>query len=132
MKNYEKQRFQNSLLQMNVWWDEENQIARADGEGIVDEMAAQWVYEQTDSIGQELVGQVDWILDMSRLVKPTAKARKILAKTMALPSIHQYAMVGASVFLRTIANFINAAAGVTNAQHFSSEEEALSWLKSEA
>jgi hypothetical protein len=72
---------------------------------------------------------INWLIDLSRMSKTTSKARKILAEASGHPSIRKYAFVGASVFIRTVANFITAAAGQKNARHFSSEEEALKWIK---
>lgn len=115
-----------------VWWDAENQVIRSYTAGIVDEEVAQWFYKQTVEFGAMFDHKVDWILDMKDVTKPSSKARKILAKAVAHESIRKYAMVGSSVFLRTVTNFILTAAGQTNARNFATDEEALAWIRKEA
>jgi hypothetical protein len=122
MANYKEHR---------VWWDEENRIVRAVGVGVIDEDSARWFLAEIEGMAQEHGDGLDWMLDLSRITKPTAKARRILAQASAHPSIHKYAFVGASAFLRTVARFISAAAGQTNDRRFSTEAEALEWLRAE-
>jgi hypothetical protein len=111
-----------------VWRDEQKEIVRAVGVGLIDEDAARWLLAETERMAQEHGDGLDWLLDLSRITKPTAKARKVLAEASGHPSIRKYAFVGASTFLRTVANFISAAAGQKNTRHFATEEQALKWL----
>ena len=114
-----------------IWWDEEEGIVRACALGILDEQAAEGIHQETIRMAQEHGDQIDWLIDLSRMTKATSKARKILAEASGHPSINKYAFAGASAFIRTVANFISAAAGQKNARHFATEEEALMWLKGE-
>lgn len=112
-----------------VWWDEENHIAWAIGDGPADLEAAEWILAQTERMAAEHGPQVNWLLDLSGITKTTSASRKVLAKSSGHPSIRKYALVGASVFIKTVSNFILAATGQTNARHFSAEAEALAWLR---
>jgi hypothetical protein len=118
-----------SYREHRVWWDEESEVVRAVGLGPIDEDAARWFLAQTERMAQEQGDGLDWLLDLSRITKTTAKARKLIAQACAHPSIHKYAMVGASTFLRTVANFISAAAGQTNNRHFATEADAWEWIQ---
>jgi hypothetical protein len=70
---------------------------------------------------------VHWLIDLSQMTKATAKARRILVEASGHPSVNRYAFAGASVFMRTVANFIATAAGQKNATHFATEDETLGW-----
>jgi len=114
-----------------VWWDEELGIARAKAFGVIDEEIAGRIKAATDRLVKEHPGKIDWLVDLSEMTKATSKARKILVEITADPGIRKYALAGASVFIRTVANFISAAAGQKNARHFATMDEALEWLKEE-
>lgn len=116
---------------LEVWWEEADQAVRVVGAGVVDETDAEWLLDRTIELGEMFDHQVDWLLDLSQISRPTAKARRKLAISVAHKSIHKYAMVGASVYLRTVANFIATAAGQKNARHFATEQEALDWFHQE-
>jgi hypothetical protein len=114
-----------------IWWDNKEQIVRARAFGLLDEEAAEGIREETARMAEEYGDGLDWLIDLSQMTKVTAQARAILAEASGHPSIHKYTFAGASIFIRTVANFIAAAAGQKNARHFSSEEEALRWLREE-
>jgi len=116
-------------MKHKVFWDEEHQIVRAIGDGIADEAAAKFMLAKTEQIAKEHGNGLKWLLDLNGITKTTSASRKILAKASGHPSIHKYAMIGASTVLPTVANFINAAGGQHNSRHFSTEQEALMWLK---
>jgi hypothetical protein len=111
-----------------VVWDENLSIVSARGVGLIDEAAAAWFLECTEKMAQRYGGQIDWLLDLSQMKKVSFKARPILAKASGHPSIRRYAFWGASTLIRTLANFISAAAGQQNSAHFASQQEALQWL----
>jgi hypothetical protein len=119
--------FQNKNLK--IWWDDKDSLVRVRAFGILDEETAKLVLDATIKIAEKFGNQIDWLIDLSQMTKPSSKARKILAEATGHPSIRKYAFVGASIFLRTVANFIAAAAGQKNARHFSTEEEAMRWVK---
>ena len=112
-----------------IWWDENKGIARARAFGVLDQEAAEGIRQATESMAEEHGEEIDWLIDLSQMTKATSRARKILSEATGHPSIRRYAFVGASIFLRTVANFIAAAAGQKNTRHFATEEEALDWLR---
>ncbi len=116
------------LMEHRIWWDSELGIARAKACGDMDEEVANFVLLETNRIAQHYGEKVDWIIDLSEMTGVTSKARKILAEASGHPSIRKYALVGASIFIRTIANFVAAAAGQKHARHFATAEEALNWI----
>jgi hypothetical protein len=111
-----------------IWWDDENKIVRLIGVGLADEPSARWILAETERIGAEKGAGVDWLADLREITKTTSKARKILSISSGHPSIRKFALIGASTFLKTVANFVFAASGQKNARHFESESEALMWL----
>jgi hypothetical protein len=113
----------------SIWWDEESGIVRAKAIGVIDEEAARFIVIETEKISQHHSEKVDWLIDLNQMTNATSKARKILAQASAHPSIRKYAFVGASIFIRTVANFVTSAAGQANTRHFANEEEALRWIK---
>ena len=118
-----------NISKQKIWWDDKEKIARAKAFDIIDEATAEKILAMASRIGEEHGPRVDWIIDLSELIRATAKARKILAEVTAHPSIRKYALVGASIFLRTVANFIIAASGQKNARHFATEDEAIAWIR---
>ena len=114
---------------LKVWWDEKNSIACYRGKETVDEMTARVFLETVNLVAQKFGDEIVWLADMSGITKSTSKGRKLVAEAIKHPSIKVLAMYGASVFVRTVSNFINAAAGINNAKHFSNKEDALEWIK---
>lgn len=112
-----------------IFWDEENKIARAWAKGTVDDIIAEDLRKNTIEMADKHGDQINWICNLSEIKNSTSKARKIMAETTTHPSIHKYALVGASVFVRTVSNFILAVSGQKNASHFKTEVEALQWIK---
>jgi hypothetical protein len=96
---------------------------------VLDEQTAEWIRQQTIKMAEEHGDELDWLVDLSQMTKATSKARKILAEVSGHPSINKYAFVGASVFIRTVANFVAASAGQKNTRHFATEADALRWIK---
>jgi hypothetical protein len=99
---------------------------------VLDEKAAQGILETTLKMAEEHGNHLDWLIDLSQMTKATSGARKILAEASGHQSINKYAFAGASVFVRTVANFIAAAANQRNARHFATEKDAMRWLKEDA
>lgn len=117
------------LIKHQVWWDEELDIVRGIGNGPADETAARWMLARTIEMAEEHGDGLDWILDLSGITTTTAPGRRILSEASSHPSIRKYAMVGASTFMRTVANFIVGASGNQRSRHFATEEEALKWIQ---
>ncbi|MFC2084216.1 STAS/SEC14 domain-containing protein [Bacteroidota bacterium] len=116
-------------LNYKIWWDKENNVARAWAKGDIDEFAAEAFLKATKEIAEKHGPKVNWLHDLSEIKIPKAKARKNLAVGMADPSVNRCAVFGASVFLKTVAGFIAAAGGQKNIRYFATEKEALNWLK---
>lgn len=114
-----------------IVWDADLSIARVWGVGVVDEEVAAWFYECTTQMANEHGDRINWIFDLSQITNVTSKARQSLAQVSKHPSIQKYAFFGASIFMRTLANFILSAAGDLKQRHFSTESEALKWLMKE-
>lgn len=112
-----------------IWWDKDSGFARAEAIGVIDESVARFILLETERIAQEHSENVDWLINLNQMTKATSKARKILVQVLAHPSISKYAFVGASTFIRTVANFLTSAAGQPNAKHFATEEEAMNWIE---
>lgn len=112
-----------------IWWDEKEKVVRAQALGILDEKAAQGIREETERMAVSHDNKLDWLIDLCQMTKATSKARKILVEASSHPSIRKYAFFGASVFIRTVVNFISSAARQMNTKHFATEEEALKWIK---
>ena len=115
--------------QHEVVWDKKNQIVRAIGNGVADESCANFMLEQTALLAAEHGPLIDWLVNLDGVSKTTSKGRRILAQSTGDPSIRKYALVGGSTIIRTISTFILAASGQKNARHFSTEAEAVEWLK---
>jgi hypothetical protein len=120
-----------SKQNFKIRWDKNEKIVKAQAFGELDETAALGILEQTERMAQQHGDKINWIIDLSQMTKATSNARKILAKVSGHPSIHKYAFFGASIFIRTVANFIISSAGQKNTKHFATEEEALKWIKEE-
>ena len=126
-----EKKFLRTFNDTEVWWDEENSVVRSHTSGLVDLEIAQWFYQQTVIFGNLFEHNVNWILDMSDIIKPTAKARKTLTKAVGHESVNKYALVGASVLVRTVSNFILTAANQFNAKCFATDDEAIAWVHGE-
>lgn len=114
-----------------IWWSEEEKIVRGQAIGRFDEKVAQWVLKETQKMADMHGNNIDWLIDLSRMTHASSASRKLLAEASRHPSIRKYAFFGASIFIRTVGNFILAAAGKKNACHFDTEHEALKWIKGE-
>jgi hypothetical protein len=112
-----------------IWWDKKEKIVRALAVGSFDEKTARWVLQETQKMADKHGDRISWLIDLNRMIQATSAARKILAQASRHPSIRRYTFFGASIFIRTVANFVLAAAGQKNARHFNSESEALQWIK---
>lgn len=112
-----------------IEWDPKDKIGRARAFGVWDEQVAQAMNKEYLRLSEEHGGKADWLIDLSNLKKVSVKARKALVDSTSSPRIGKNAYVGASVFIRVLANFILSASGKKDARHFSNEAEALKWLK---
>jgi hypothetical protein len=72
-----------------------------------------------------------FLVDVSRLGKASAKARKLFVDEFRAPDprIGKSAMVGASRYVRVLASFMMKATGREDIRLFTTEKEALAWLE---
>ena len=119
-------------IKHQIYWDEEKGIVRAIGNGPADEISARWFLAKTEQMARDHGYGLNWLVDLSGITSTTSSGRRILAEASSHPSIHKYAMIGGSLFLRTVANFIQSTAGKEESRHFSSEEQALAWFGEES
>ncbi len=113
----------------HIWWDSGLGIARAKSPWVLDGAIADFVLQSTAEMADHYGDKIDWLIDLSAMRKITSQARKTLAEASAHPGIRKYTFTGASDFIRTEVNFIQAAAGQKNARHFATENEALDWIQ---
>ena len=110
------------------WWDEELGIARGMAYGELTLDTAIGIQRDVDMIIKDHGEGNVWLIDLNNMKKATSQARKKISELSSDPRVGKYAFVGASMFVRTIFNFMMAAARKSNVKHFSNEEEALRWL----
>lgn len=119
----------NNKQKIRVWWDEKLKLGRFSGNiKYMDEKLASEIIKKENELMEEH-GKINWIIDLSGTEKYSSKARKMFSDAVKNTEIIRMAMIGASVFVRVVVNFILARSGVKNAKHFETEEEALEWLK---
>lgn len=119
----------NNIKNRKAWWDEKYSIARGWAKDSVKEEEAEYLEKKTIEMGEMHEPPIDWIVDLSEITSTTSKARKILAKLESHSSIGKYAMVGGSVFIRTVGKFISTASKHKNSRHFKTDAEALKWIQ---
>ncbi len=113
----------------SVIWHERGKYVSANGIGQIDEESANWFLECMNEMEALHGSDLEWLLDLSQMKNISSGARKILVEGSRHPSVEKLALFGASTFIRTVANFITAAAGQSNQRHFPTKEAALKWLK---
>lgn len=87
-----------------------------------------------DAIGVEFVNKgeaVFVLIDLQQSTDFSSGARRTWVEFLKNPKIKKTAIYGGNVFVRTLASFVITAAGKTNIKFFVTEEEALTWLRSE-
>jgi len=107
-----------------IWWDEKEKIVRGQAIGFIDDKIALWLLQETQKMADKHGKKIDWLVDLSQATQSTSSSRRIMAKAAQHPSVRKCSLFGASIFIRTIANFIMAAARQKNARHFDTEEQA--------
>ena len=111
------------------WWDEELGIARGNVNGILTLESANGIHHDQDEIIEKYGEGADWLIDLSRMKKANSDARKKIAELSSDPRVGKFAFYGASIFIRTVVNFMMAAGHKDNVKHFRAEEEGLAWIR---
>jgi hypothetical protein len=111
-----------------VWWDEENQVGRYTGIGDYDKDTALQITQLESALMDKRAQTTNWLIDLGRNTRYSSEARKLFAEEMKHKYVGRMAFIGASVFLRTVVNFVTAVSGKQDVKHFASEKEALEWL----
>jgi len=112
-----------------IWWDEENDIARGCVLGVLTLESAKRIHREQDEYIEKYGEGRNWLINLTWMRKANADARKKVAEIASDPKVGKFAFFGASVFVRTVVNFMMAAAHKNNIKHFRTKEEALEWLK---
>lgn len=117
----------------NYWirWDEENQVVSCWADGIIDNEIADALVCTIKDMNELKGDSVNYIFDMSRAQKPTAYTRQYITKALEETPVGKFAYYGASLFFRTIVNFMTGVAGKNDSRHFATKENALQWIKGE-
>ncbi len=72
------------------------------------------------------------IVDNSQTKYVSSEARKLFAETADLDEVKRVAMVGGSIFVRTLANFVfRMSKSETKMKLLATREDAIAWIKSE-
>ncbi len=121
----------NQNEKFKVWWDEKESIIRTKYWGDAEEEDAIKQTAAISELAQSKVGKVDVLNDLSEAGKASSKARKLYAEQIKKEKIRKHAFIGAKVMTRVIVSFIQKFSGATNVKFFTTEEEALKWLKEE-
>ena len=111
------------------WWDDVDGIARGIVQGELNEQEAERMYQDFLEIIENRSEKTDWLIDLSKLTRVAPKARKILVEATKKARVRKNAFVGASIYIKVLSEFVRFAAGRKDARYFTSEEEALKWLK---
>jgi len=69
------------------------------------------------------------VIDLKQSTKFSSDARKIWVKFLQNDKIKKAAIFGGNVFVRTLASFVIAASQKRNIKFFTTEEEAMAWLR---
>jgi hypothetical protein len=82
-------------------------------------------------IAERRLGKVLVLNDLTEAGKASSGARKVYAELLESDRIAKHAFVGMSTLTRAIVSFLVRASGAENARFFTTEEEALKWLKAD-
>ncbi len=69
------------------------------------------------------------MIDLRQSTQFSSEARKIWVKFLQNPKIKKTAIFGGNVFVRTLASFVIAASQKKNIKFFTTEEDALEWIR---
>jgi hypothetical protein len=111
------------------WWDKKNNIARGFIREEVNEEDAKNMYDDFLKIIEKKKLQTDWLLDLSKLKKVSAKARKVLVEITKKAQVRKNAFIGASIYIKVLSEFVRFAAGRKDSRYFTKEKDALKWIK---
>jgi len=114
-----------------VWWDDANQVARYTGVGDYDKDIALKITKLESELMDQRAATTNWLVDLGQNTNYSSEARKIFAEELSHKYTGKMAFIGASVFLRTVVNFVTAVSGKKDVKHFASEKDALEWLHQE-
>ncbi len=112
-----------------VWWDEANKIGRIKMEGNPDDETPNELFDKLDEIISKRPGKTSWLVDPGN-IRPSSRFRKMITeRAYKNPEIKKHAVFTSSVATKVIMQFMMKASGRKNVRAFTSEGEALRWLK---
>lgn len=120
-----------------VFWDEENRMGRVIVIGEVDIELTKKMVEEGKGIQEEHYSRnkkMGWLIDVTKVTKPalSLRTREVMSDAIKIMKTGKIAIVGNSIVIKTVMVFIMAAAGQKQFQYFTSEEDALKWLKKDS
>ena len=112
-----------------VWWDDEEGIIRNNSWGDFDEVDARRQVAAILALAERRPGRCLVLNDLTEAGRASSGARKAYAEVLRSALIARHAFVGMRTLTRVIVSFLTSAAGATNARFFTTEAEALEWLR---
>lgn len=118
-------------VRIEVTLDEENQIIRQRLEGLFDEAAARRLVDTVIELKKRLRDPDKvCVLALSDLTaKATPGARRMLMENINRNDLYKMAMVGKNPYMKAVLTFFLMVSGTKKIGIFTSENEALEWLK---
>lgn len=112
----------------NTWWDEKNNIVRAEFFGDQEEKDAELFVNKVREFANAHGGKVKILTDGRKGGKSSTTARKIYYDLYDSSIVEKSALFGLGFVQRVIASFIHHRKSKTVAKFFENEEEALRWI----
>ena len=112
-----------------MWWDGKNQIGRIVFFASLDERATKELVGKVIKIMEEK-GKTSWLVDVTRSLKIIpSSVSKIAVNALKHPNLEKIAFTGGNTFMIVAANLMMKASNFYKTEFFTTEEEALKWLK---
>jgi hypothetical protein len=116
-----------------VWWDNKEKIGRVSIIGVVDLELTKKIIDGVikNRIQMGKGKKIDWLIEVKNVKNAilSTQIRRTIAETMKTRTFGKVAVIGASTIIKLIVQFIMIASGKKNVRLFSTEKEALRWLK---
>ena len=119
----------NKQAKYKIWWDGKNQVGRIVFFESIDEEATKELVGKVVKVMEEK-GKTCWLVDVTGSLKIIpASVRKIAIDALKHPNLKKIAFTGGNTFMIVAANLMMKAANFYKTEFFTTEEEALKWLK---
>lgn len=115
----------------SIVWDEKEQLIRSSYRGYFSKEDAEHCSADILALAKEKGGNVNTLNDMRKATGASMEARLVFARLAKAPEFNKQAFFGQGHFINTILTLVMDVAGATKTKFFSTEAEALKWLKEE-